>query len=404
MNPDPGQPRPAFERLQPMPPAHPRARFPMLPVIGRAGTAGTASAGVAPASRFLEADVLFTASGAAAIHGALVDAGVGAGDDVVVPAYHCPTMVLPVLAAGAGVRFAHVTDGLALTLAAIERAAGARTRAVLLPHYFGFAQREIVEIANWCRARGAVLIEDCAHAFYGSRGGFVPGVAGDYAVASTRKFFAGAEGGALAANGRVLSVRPRGATLREEAGRLFDTVHLAARAGNLPRALQRMAGAPGVALEGPTDEDAARREAEPRPAEGAELGSSALVRRAARSTVALVRGADHARAAAVRRARWHRWADVLRETRGARAWRDVLPDSGVPYVFPVLLDDAESSFVRLKRAGVPVWRWDRLARSDCAASRDLGLRLVQLPCHQSLDDARFEAVLADFVAALAAPR
>ena len=62
-------------------------------------------------------------------------------------------------------------------------------------------------------AESVVLIEDCAHALYARTGTVLPGSFGDYAIASTRKFIPGAEGGALVANGRGLE-HPRRARAR----------------------------------------------------------------------------------------------------------------------------------------------------------------------------------------------
>jgi len=59
----------------------------------------------------------------------------------------------------------------------------------------------------------------------------------------------------------------------------------------------------------------------------------------------------------------------------------------VPYMFPFLLDTPEIDFPALKEAKIPIWRWEELAESDCAVSKDYRLRLLQLPCHQELTEA-----------------
>ena len=115
-----------FERLAPIPPAYPKPWFPMLPVLGRTGAAGET---VRPVSRFLARDTRFTASGAAAILLALRDAGVGRGDRVIIPAYHCPTMVFPVLAIGAEPLFVPIGEDLSVRVDRVDRIAEACTRA-----------------------------------------------------------------------------------------------------------------------------------------------------------------------------------------------------------------------------------------------------------------------------------
>ena len=114
-------PEPAvlFERLQPIPPAHPRPWFPTLPVIGRSGSA---DAPFPVASRFLDDDALVVPSGKVATYWALRGAGVGAGDRVAVPAYHCPTMIYPIVALRARPLFMPVGAGLEITAAVVAQA------------------------------------------------------------------------------------------------------------------------------------------------------------------------------------------------------------------------------------------------------------------------------------------
>ncbi len=382
-----------FHRLAPIPPSYPKPWFPMLPVLGKAGRA---SEPFSPASRFLADDTVHTASGAAAIYWALRSAGIGRGDRVAIPAYHCPTMVFPVLAAGAIPRFVELLDDLSLVPDAIARACEGAPRAVLLPHFFGFRQSGLSAIREWCDANDAVLIEDCAHAFYGEEHSFVPGQAGHYAIASTRKFFAGTEGGALVANGIELRLDLSRPPWLEDARALVDTMHMGLRAGTFLWPRRAAPAAEHAQRDGPPDLEAARKEAAAQSATAGELAASMVSRRALRSATALIRCADHARSAAVRRARYRRWHDTVARTPGVSAFRAELPDSGVPYAYAALLERPDSQFAALKYGGVQVWRWDRLAISGCEISRRMALELIQLPCQQSLSDERFDELLRAF--------
>ena len=53
-------------------------------------------------------------------------------------------------------------------------------------------------------------------------------------------------------------------------------------------------------------------------------------------------------------------------------------------MFALLLERPETDFSRLKRLGVPMWRWDEMARSECPIAQRYRMALVHLPCHQSL--------------------
>lgn len=388
-----------FRRLEPMPPAHPQPWFPTLPVLGRGGRA---PAPFAVDSRFLAADALLLPSGKVATYWALHDAGVRAGDRVAVPAYHCPTMIHPIIALRASPHFMPVTEDLRIDVEAVRLALGAGVRAVVLPHYFGFLQPDTEPIVRACRAAGVALIEDCAHALYARRGSLLPGTWGDYAIASTRKFIAGAEGGALAANGRTLAhPRIQPGWLDELRGLrlLLAEARASGALGVFGRAPGR-ADTEGAQAIGPPDEAAALAEAQPAPAADAEVLASASPRLALRSVRALVARADHAGIAAVRRARYARWAEVVAGRPDVAAVAPRLAADQVPYVFPLRLSRPWAQFRALKYRGIAVWRWDQLAESDCVRSAHLAVSLVQMPCQHSLDDVDFETLLREFVAAL----
>lgn len=369
----------------------------MLPVIGRRDGAGIA---IEVESRFLQPDAVYTPSGAAAILFALRCAAVGAGDQVLVPAYHCPTMVWPVQLAGATPIFVPMRDDLVIGVQQLRALRGERVRALLVPHYFALAQPELGEIRRWCDQHGIVLVEDCAHMFYGGREGHLPGATGHFAIASTRKFFAGTEGGAIVANAGELRHSLARASLRDELRDVLGTIRFAREYGALPRRARRVA-LRSTRLEGARDAQSAAREALPAATSPAELRSARCERQATRLTQWLLRREPHAIAAAIRRARWMRWRELIDCVEDVDPFDDSLPAHTVPYVFAARLRDPLRQFAALKYAGVQVWRWDRLAVSDCATSRRLGLELIQLPCQQSLPDERFEQLVQGFRDALA---
>lgn len=137
-------------------------------------------------------------SGTAAVHLALMATGVGAGDEVLVPATAPVMTALPVLALGAEPVFVDVADALSfrLDLADIERKRSGRTRAVVSVPMWGYPAdgRELVEA---CRSWGLPLVEDAAQA-HGSRlDGRYLGTAGLVGAFSThmRKLVSTGEGG-----------------------------------------------------------------------------------------------------------------------------------------------------------------------------------------------------------------
>jgi dTDP-4-amino-4,6-dideoxygalactose transaminase len=100
----------------------------------------------------------------AALHLAAVAAGVGAGDEVIVPSMTFASTANAVIHAGARPVLADVDrQTMCLSPDTIRPHLTDRTRAIIAVHFAGRACR-IEEIAELCSANGIALIEDCAHA------------------------------------------------------------------------------------------------------------------------------------------------------------------------------------------------------------------------------------------------
>ena len=115
------------------------------------------------ARRLDVAHCLLCSSGTAALCTALAAAEIGVGDEVVVPPFTFVATLEAVLLAGAVPVLADVDATLGLDPAAVERAIGPRTRAVLVVHMCGSMAR-IDRLVEVCRRRDVMLIEDTAQA------------------------------------------------------------------------------------------------------------------------------------------------------------------------------------------------------------------------------------------------
>jgi dTDP-4-amino-4,6-dideoxygalactose transaminase len=235
-----------------------------------------------------------------------------------------------------------------------------------------------------CEERGIVLIEDCAHTFFGATAAGPVGSLGHYAVASPRKFFPIAEGGLLTSatrDLRELSVPvPSWGRTVQSALRMIDTavahgrlrafapvlgVAKALRSGLRARPdLQASAGAPGE------DADPYKVELDVRQSVGVAGGAGRYL-----FNIGLIEA---------RRRNFARLSDGIGGAAGAR----ILPmpplHSFVPYVVPLLLADPQQQFARLKQLGVPMWRWEHSMGGVCKVTDHYSQALIQLPCHQSL--------------------
>ena len=159
------------------------------------------------AERCNASHAIAVANGTLALELALRALGVGAGDEVVVPARSFMASASCVAAAGAIPVFADVDpDTQTLTANTIASALTPRTRAIIVVHLAGWpaAMQEIMVLA---RAMGLFVIEDCAQAHGAMHDDFPVGACSDAAAFSfcTDKIIStGGEGGMLVLHDHLL--------------------------------------------------------------------------------------------------------------------------------------------------------------------------------------------------------
>jgi perosamine synthetase len=317
--------------------------------------------------------------------------GVGERGALLAPAYHCRTMLDPAISLGAELLLYPVRDDLSPDLGGLARLlARARqpVRAMLLTHYFGFAQ-DAAEVSAFCRAHDIALIEDCSHALFNRRSAERLGQHGRYTIASPYKLFPCEEGGMLipatgaalpgdgiARSGWKAELRVLVSALRRKLARRHSAAvdtraeevesELAALARvPLTRAAERTAALPGTSGMYVSSEQ---------PLAGP---------RTARWLMKLC-SVDHV--ARRRRDNYLRWRDAVTGLPHCRPLFGQLPDDSVPYMFPLLIEHPQAHFYALKRLGMPIWRWDEMAVSDCAVATHYGRHLLHLPCHQAVSE------------------
>lgn len=374
-------------------PASPPLR-PLVPIAPVLSSASFRHAGAQPVRSVLDAGATrLVTSGRVAIALALREIGVGPGDRVLVPAWHSPSMIPPVLWRGATPVFYRIGPDGAADLADIAaKANGARV--LMATHYFGFHQ-DLAALRALCDARGLALLEDCAHAFIGEYGGRPLGSFGDYAIASSMKFFPIYEGGVLVSARAPLDVVAlRSAGPGFEAKVALNSLERGFAYGRLPvvraalwlplklkgaawRLLKarRPAGAPALA---PDSSDSSF-----------DFDPRWLDKRSSLFARAMLRLASPGRIAALRRAHYLRLDEALRTLPGLRPLFASLPDGVCPWVYPLVAEDPDTLAARLGAAGVPVTRfgrplWQGVDAATCPNAAMLSHSVLALPCHQEL--------------------
>lgn len=115
-------------------------------------------------------------------------------DEVLVPAFHCPSVVAPLLAAGLKPVFYGITRDLTVDWNDLHGRTGPHTRAVLVIHFFGHATD--LEPTATLRRDGVAIIEDWSHSFLRADSLGFPGGADSHRVFSLWKLLPTHVGGA----------------------------------------------------------------------------------------------------------------------------------------------------------------------------------------------------------------
>ena len=345
--------------------------------------------------------VAYTTSGRAAIYQALLQLALPKGSKVLVPTYHCPTMVAPVLLAGLQpVYFGLQADGLP-DLNELDRRGDIGASAIIVAHYFGLP-RSLAAVRQWCDGRSIALIEDCAHCHFGHAGERPVGAWGDYATASLSKFLPVPEAGLLGSAHFAISpmaLRPPGAKLQIKG--CIDVLEFAARhrrlaglrpllsvAFNLKN--RRSTGISKVS-EANARNVAASNSSSELPAEMVTMRHCDMERTENApvwAAMVLNKWLPRQRTLTRRRDNYAQYRQAFTNVEGARPlFQDTTLDAA-PYVFPLWVDDAERVYRAIVALELPVFRWDHLWPGTPLLEGDTGSmwsrHVLQLLCHQDL--------------------
>jgi dTDP-4-amino-4,6-dideoxygalactose transaminase len=309
-------------------------------------------------------------------------------------------MIAPAEQLGARPCFYPLTADAAPDLEFLARQDLAGVRAMVAVHYFGLPL-QLKVVKQFCVERGIVLIEDCAHAFFGAIGNQPIGGVGDAVVASLTKFFPVTEGGCLVMrNPRGGQVKLAHCGWRNEFQSAWDAIELASQ--------YRRFGLLGVPLRGlfALKNLLRRRRAAPvasvMPAAKGEavrvrIDEARAVRGISRASRLIVASANRHRIVERRRKNYDLLCECLGSIEGLKVLFPRLPDAAAPYVCPVAVEFADPRYQALRNKGVPVMRWDQIWPGTPTIEGDVGgawaHSVFQLVCHQDLgeDEIRFTA-------------
>jgi len=143
-------------------------------------------------------------SGSTAVSTALAAAGIGAGDEVIVPPFTYAASVEAVLFVGAKPVFAEIDETLCLSAAGIKKVLTPKTKGICLVHMCG-GMANMDEIMELVKEHNLILVEDAGQAFGASYKGTYVGLFGKTGCYSFDffKIATAGEGGVLVTNDEV---------------------------------------------------------------------------------------------------------------------------------------------------------------------------------------------------------
>jgi len=325
--------------------------------------------------------------------------GVGPGDEVLAPAYHCTVMIDPIVAAGATPVFYKIGRDLNVDLDDTATKITPGTKALLASHLFGFPQNGPA-LRTFADQHGLALIEDCAHAFFGDGMGSY----GDFVIGSSRKFFPIAEGGCLISKRPELhDIKLESQGLKDNISEVVMLVDRSLRYGRLSlldlplRALEALRGS------GKASPDPEEGNTEPaRPEEGSadydpvaeDIAISGISRLLRRMT-------STGHAARKRRENYEMLLDLVGDVPGVRAFFPQIAPGVVPFMAPFWVDRLEELFPLMEDAALPMQRygqflWQGVDENVCPVSIEMSRRMVQFSCHQDLTPAEIRRIAGAF--------
>jgi perosamine synthetase len=335
----------------------------------------------------------FLRSGRHAIANILSRETANSKDEVLLPAYHCPSMVEPTKWCGVSPVFYPLDETLMPRKEALFELVNDNTRVVLLVNYFGI-EKDFSELIDQLGRLNITTVVDCSHSYFCSDA-FVRGELGkaDYLVASQRKFFPIYDGGMLVArkggsddfrlesSGQVFNVKALANMLEYATG--YGGMKLCRPLFALRDSL-RSHGSTGGNKSAPVEEENVEVEEE----SFVDKRFSRDSRLVSMSTIAGVamRLTNKHKLVESRRHNYRLLVSSFDGHFGESPLFPELRECNVPYLFALRVKQGNRLYPLLREKGIPVLRWDHLVTDICEVSNDFAESVIHLPCHQGMDE------------------
>jgi len=324
-----------------------------------------------------------------ALYAALEKMSATTEHEILVPSYHCLAMIEPIIHKGCKVKLYNIYKDFSADLDDLTAKITPNTRAIIGVNYFGFIQN-ITAIKEICEERNIYLIEDCAHSFIGSYHQNLEqpmGFIGDYAIASSMKFFPIRYGGIL------VSKKDQGHPFSGKSGLKDNIKFIYQKFENAFQYNRLWILAPlFYVLE--KIRGSKQQNDEPMVFDNSQnyqlnfLDERRSIKPSSLERFLINQGVSYKNS--IRRQENYRFlTDKLSSLPGVEILLPISDNDEVPYLLPLYIENLEDIFPDIEDAGLPYQRFGQFLWSDettqpCAVAESYSQKILQLPCHQAL--------------------
>jgi dTDP-4-amino-4,6-dideoxygalactose transaminase len=324
----------------------------------------------------------------------------GSRDTVLLPAFHCAALIEPVVRAGYKTNFYRVRPDFTTDTDDLRAKLSQTTGLIVVIHFFGFPV-DLGPVLEMAWANGSYVVEDCAHSFLSRENESSTGHRADFALFSYYKFAPSLAGGGLGVNRADFTLHGASAQapLRERAviaKRLVEQAALNSPHSPLSKLFlwfdrkrmdrkQTRTSGETVAVSSPSafmDDPYLFRE---------DLARATMPHLCKR----ILESCDWNSIAEARQRNYRLLSSLLHDGPAMRRVLPEMPDSVVPWAFPVLLENRLKHEQALRRLGVPLFTFGEVLHPALNSLHDparedaefLSRRLLLLPVHANLGEA-----------------
>jgi hypothetical protein len=275
-----------------------------------------------------------------------------------VPSYHCPALIEPFMANNCEIKFYSLSEK--LTPVKEDLTDLKQDDLLVAVRFFGFGCG-IETLSTLCEHRGAILIEDLAHAAHTNK------IYAQLAVTSLTKFYPKIECSELFIHKNAVL----NAQIKKEYNQLPNklSIGISTLLHKIKRKL-KIYSKNQYRYFDPFNID----------------------KNISKNTLSVINNTDTTLVIKKRIDNFNYLAKNLSNSSYGKLLFNQLSNGEVPYVCPFIISK-ETTFTKLRNAGVQIYRWEELAQSNCSISHKYRSELIQLPCHQDITQQDLDLII-----------